>query len=635
MAELVRSLAELLGPDARRSPMAQTAGVSGAVFERVSRPDGEFVLKRLDRRDDWTMRAMGDLHGVTRHLWERGILDALPECIHQPIVGVAVDEEADAIGPGAGAVTWLLMRDVGEWLVPDVDDPLPLATHRAFLAPHGGRPRHLLGRHADGRGARPRADPGRQPPARPVAVAGGDRGRHRVGRVIPRLVGEGWDRFPEVAHPSVATVVRDLADDPTPIAEALAATPGTLVHGNWKFGNLGTDGDGRTVLLDWEGTGRTAATLDLSWYLAINCRRIPESKEAAIAAYPRRAGGRRRGHRRLVGPPARRRPAHRPGVVRVGEGAGRDARRRASSGGRTGSPTGSPGCDGVPRRRRRRVGRRGRAAPGRAPPPVRPRPYSAAAARWAAGPDRLYYRPLGAALVRSLVDALGRPLAGERVLDAGAGTGAVTVELEAVGARVVALDRALGMLAFRRADRPPAAVADACALPVRPGSVAAVAAGCLLAHLPEPAATLGELAAALAPGGVVAASAFPSAWHDPLKAVVEAALVAGGWQPPPWYRELKGQGESATGAAGPFRGLASAAGLTADVREVEVPVSMPDAEAVADWRLGMAQTAPWVDTLEPPARDGLRAAVAAAVRSAVGAGPVTIAVPLLVLLARP
>ena len=70
-------------------------------------------------------------------------------------------------------------------------------------------------------------------------------------------------------------------------------TPQTFVHGNWKLDNLGTDADGRTVVLDWESSGRGAALSDLAWYLSINCRRLPQSKEAAIEAY--RAALERRG----------------------------------------------------------------------------------------------------------------------------------------------------------------------------------------------------------------------------------------------------------------------------------------------------------------------------------------------------
>lgn len=69
-----------------------------------------------------------------------------------------------------------------------------------------------------------------------------------------------------------------------PAAE-LERTPQTFVHGDWKLGNIGTDDGGRTVLLDWAVPGRAPACSDLAWYLAINCRRLPQSKEATINAY--------------------------------------------------------------------------------------------------------------------------------------------------------------------------------------------------------------------------------------------------------------------------------------------------------------------------------------------------------------
>jgi aminoglycoside phosphotransferase (APT) family kinase protein len=85
--------------------------------------------------------------------------------------------------------------------------------------------------------------------------------------------------------PVAAGVVVPLALDPGPLLAALASTPRTLVHSNWKLDNLGTDDLGHTVLLDWEQPGRGAPLSDLAWYLAINCRRLPGSKEEAIAVY--------------------------------------------------------------------------------------------------------------------------------------------------------------------------------------------------------------------------------------------------------------------------------------------------------------------------------------------------------------
>jgi aminoglycoside phosphotransferase (APT) family kinase protein len=85
--------------------------------------------------------------------------------------------------------------------------------------------------------------------------------------------------------PAAAQIVLPLARDPGPLVEALDSTPQTFVHGNWKLDNLGTDDEGRTVILDWELPGRGAPLSDVAWYLAINCRRLPQPKEDSIRAY--------------------------------------------------------------------------------------------------------------------------------------------------------------------------------------------------------------------------------------------------------------------------------------------------------------------------------------------------------------
>jgi thiamine kinase-like enzyme len=109
------------------------------------------------------------------------------------------------------------------------------------------------------------------------AAAGSD-------HLVPRLVASGWPMLADVA-PAAAAIAGPLARDPGPLVLALASTPQTFVHSNWKLDNLGTDDEGRTILLDWEQPGRGPALSDLAWYLAINCRRLPESKEHSIATY--------------------------------------------------------------------------------------------------------------------------------------------------------------------------------------------------------------------------------------------------------------------------------------------------------------------------------------------------------------
>jgi len=270
------SVAELIAGATEQTPMAGAAGKSGARLERVVIGGEPYVLKHLDLAEDWTMRASGCLPGAPLLAWERGLLARLPECFNQPIVGVAPEHGGERPPSGGCA---LLMRDVSPWLVPVTDEPISLDQHLRFL-------RHMAALHAAFWGC------GSECEVVPVM--------HRylelspwlahaeaaVGsaHLVPRLVGEGWPRLAEVA-PAAAAIVTPLARDPGPLVDALEATPHTFVHSNWKLDNLGTDADGRTVLLDWEQPGRGAPLSDLAWYLAINCRRLPQGKQDAIAAY--------------------------------------------------------------------------------------------------------------------------------------------------------------------------------------------------------------------------------------------------------------------------------------------------------------------------------------------------------------
>jgi hypothetical protein len=270
------ALAGLVGQATERVALDDAPGKSGARLERLVIGGEPYVLKRLDLADDWTMRASGCLRGAPFELWERGLLARLPDCFNQPIIAVAWEPPTGAMPSGGCTV---LMRDVARWLVPATDEPITADQHGRFL-------RHMAELHV-------------------AFWAGGDEldvvpAVHRylelspwmaeaeaaIGspHLVPRLVAEGWPLLAEVA-PAAAEVVIPLALDPGPLVEALAETPHTLVHSNWKLDNLGTDDHGRTVLLDWEQPGRGAALSDLAWYLAINCRRLPWSKEKSIAAY--------------------------------------------------------------------------------------------------------------------------------------------------------------------------------------------------------------------------------------------------------------------------------------------------------------------------------------------------------------
>lgn len=113
--------------------------------------------------------------------------------------------------------------------------------------------------------------------------------------------------------------------------------------------------------------------------------------------------------------------------------------------------------------------------------------------------------PFFAAMAEQAVSAL--PVReGMRVLDLGAGAGAVTARLLAAGARVTAVDAAPAMVARLRRDCPAAdaAVMDACELRFPDRAFDLVVAALVMHILDDPAAAAAEVRRVLVPGGMFA-----------------------------------------------------------------------------------------------------------------------------------
>ncbi len=270
---LAASIEDLLRGATDRGPMTAADSKSGARFERVWIDGRPHVVKHLHVDDDWIMRSTGDLGCRPVQVWRSGILDQLPACIDHAVVGAAAGLGRD----GWGAA--LLMRDLSASLVPEGNGPVPLEQHLTFLD-------HMAALHATFWGWTDTV--GLAPPHHrylefsPEGVSlESQRGWPDP---VPPLIIEGWKRFATIGG-HIADPVIDLAHDPSPLVEALATVPSTLLHGDWKLGNLGSLPDGQTVLLDWAVPGEGCPAAELAWYLALNTARLPQTKEEAIAAY--------------------------------------------------------------------------------------------------------------------------------------------------------------------------------------------------------------------------------------------------------------------------------------------------------------------------------------------------------------
>ena len=232
--------------------------------------------------------------------------------------------------------------------------------------------------------------------------------------------------------------------------------------------------------------------------------------------------------------------------------------------------------------------------------------YDHAAGAWRRGPEAVYARLADALVSTSLV-----PLAGARVLDVGAGTAtAARAALARGAASAVASDIAAAMLGGRP-DEVTAVVADIGRLPFADRSFDLVTAAFCLGHLTDPAAGLREIRRV---GSALVASAFPPGESHPAKAAIDEALAGLGYQAPDWYRHQQDVLEPRVDDPEALRRLARDAGYDrVDVHRIDVDTGLDTPGLAVDWRLGMAQLAPFVESLPDDVLARARAAAEEAV----------------------
>lgn len=226
--------------------------------------------------------------------------------------------------------------------------------------------------------------------------------------------------------------------------------------------------------------------------------------------------------------------------------------------------------------------------------------YTASAASWQNGPGRIYD-----VLAEHLVDGLA-VTAADVALDVGAGTGAATRHLRRRGATVVPLDVAHGMLAAGGESSSCAVVGDARRLPFADGSFDVAVAAFSLNHVPDPVIALGEVRRVLRLGGRFVAAVYATDDAHHAKAEVDAVAAEFGWCRPAWFDQIRRVSMPSLATAQRASMTLHASGLRGTVEVVEVPIPGLTPRQLVDWRLGMAQLAPFVSSLTEPQRQRLR-----------------------------
>ena len=266
----------LLAGATGREPVHPGDARFGATFERFRVGAARYFVKRVSPERDWILRATGDRDFRMLKVWRAGLMHRASRVVEHAVLDVEL----------ADGELVVLMRDVGELLVPDRDGPIDLDGHQALLSGMAAFAAEFWGWHDD-LGLTPLAD--RFGVFAPANIA--DELTRPDPSPVLQAADTGWGLLAE-RSPDLAGVARAAQARPGALAAALDRSPRTFMHGDWKMSNLGWCPDGRTVL-DWSFLGAGPVCWELGWSLALNRTRLPEPTEEAIAAF--RAALHRRG----------------------------------------------------------------------------------------------------------------------------------------------------------------------------------------------------------------------------------------------------------------------------------------------------------------------------------------------------
>jgi len=292
---------EMLSPDVLTSLLARPvrsvsreaftpAGDSStdAAFEAIhldGEPTPSLITKTVERARDWVAIATRDDVDREVRVWEAGLLHRLSGPVTQTVVAGARSDSGYTV----------LMRNVSDWLLPDLPGVPPSASQQNLAI------EAMASMHAAFW-----MDEALLDPFNGLSTLAGFTGHCAPGtleRIRVRMgasgmadwLEEGWDKLPTLTDARLAEDLRAVADDPTLVAETASAYPWTLAHTDPRPANVAIDEERRLVyLLDWTRPAVAPPAVDLLyWVFAANTAcATPRAEliDAYSAALERRLG---------------------------------------------------------------------------------------------------------------------------------------------------------------------------------------------------------------------------------------------------------------------------------------------------------------------------------------------------------
>ena len=267
LAPDIETLLAAYGITAPERPLSHD-GYSGAKITLIEQGGERYVVKRVRTADDWIMRVVGDTQSREAQIAASSLPAQLPDSIRMPTLGAARDRDGWA----------LLMRDITPLLLTDEGPTVAADALDRVLGAMADLHARFWGSHIEGHGVDFMA------PDQWLGLLSPRTGEQlaREGRDFG--VVRGWALFDETAPPAASALVQRLHRDAAPLLDLLRTLPKALLHGDFKFGNVGLDAEA-VWLIDWAMSMHAPPAIELAWFLAANSSRLPCSLDETIELY--------------------------------------------------------------------------------------------------------------------------------------------------------------------------------------------------------------------------------------------------------------------------------------------------------------------------------------------------------------
>lgn len=224
---------------------------SGNLLYQVQADDINLFVKRLRPSHDWLSIGSEDHHCRSVKVWQYGLLDRLqPQVEHMTLAG-CLDGDGYA----------LLMRDVSRGMLsgPDLPHPVIHTLLDSLAAMHVTYwEDERLTESALGLAK-----------VEKLITMDWPQNWHLFSHnpEIVEIIAKGWDALFDLLDPDVCAALQAVMENPQPLFEKLAQFPRTLIHADFRVGNVALlPENNQVVAFDWQYAAYAPATICLCWF---------------------------------------------------------------------------------------------------------------------------------------------------------------------------------------------------------------------------------------------------------------------------------------------------------------------------------------------------------------------------------